>query len=377
MVIFLVANQAHYQQNNRSLALQNHSAKPHLKQNFNFISDPAKRVRLNKNSALATRKYRSTLSSFNIDNPDSEHALRVHLTQINASLANQKLIQNFNHTNCKNFTSAHASQVHLTQNQLAFAQPSHTLKVNTPNYTNSNHDFASRVRFTHNKLTPAGYNPLVIDKQYISHNLNASIATHTNNYQIQSKLASHSTNTVNTPLQIEPQIALFETPNTGKAPLAYQNQSQFTKLSHCNLQIKNKPQIATIISTQKSNTLNNSRAQLVNNKKSLFAQAQSEIQSSSLSSINLFENSKISSKMSQQVLSIEGKSASNRSSRTSPCVSFNDNPTPNTPRRSSSHSNLSTPLTDSPQELSCEKVVGKVFNKGLIASLTSKDAVLK
>ena len=174
--------------NNKSLALQNHSAKPLLKQNFNFVSDPAKRVRLtNNNSALATRMYRSTLSSFNINNPDKEHALRVRLTQNNASLANQKLIQNFNHTNCKKFTRAHASQVHLTQNQLAFVQPFHTLKVNTPKYTNSNHDFASRVRFTHKNITPAGHNPLVIDKQYISHNLNNSFATHTSNYQIKSK----------------------------------------------------------------------------------------------------------------------------------------------------------------------------------------------
>ena len=73
--------------------------------------------------------------------------------------------------------------------------------------------------------------------------------------------------------------------------------------------------------------------------------------------------------MSQQVSSMKGKSTSTRSSRTSPHVSFTDNPTPNTPRRSSSHSNLSTPLTDN--------VEGKVFNKELIASLTIKDAVLK
>ena len=74
---------------------------------------------------------------------------------------------------------------------------------------------------------------------------------------------------------------------------------------------------------------------------------------------------------------MKGKSTSNRSSRTSPCVSVTENTTPNTPHQSSSHSNISTPLTDSPQVLSVDKVVGKVFNKGLIASLTSKDEVLK
>ena len=81
--------------------------------------------------------------------------------------------------------------------------------------------------------------------------------------------------------------------------------------------------------------------------------------------------------MSQHVSSMKGKSASARSSRTSPRVSFTDNPTPNTPRQSPSPSKISTPLTESPQVLSFDKVVGKVFNKGIIASLTSKDAVLK
>ena len=81
--------------------------------------------------------------------------------------------------------------------------------------------------------------------------------------------------------------------------------------------------------------------------------------------------------MSQQVSSMKGNSTSNRASRTSPRVSFTDNPNPNTPRQSSSHSNINIPLSDSPQVLSFDKVVGKVFNKGLIASLTSKEAVLK
>ena len=42
---------------NKPLAPQNHRLKPFLNQNFNFDSDPAKRVRLTYyNSALATRK---------------------------------------------------------------------------------------------------------------------------------------------------------------------------------------------------------------------------------------------------------------------------------------------------------------------------------
>ena len=81
--------------------------------------------------------------------------------------------------------------------------------------------------------------------------------------------------------------------------------------------------------------------------------------------------------MSQQASSMKGKSASNRANRASPRLSFTDNPTTNTPGQSSLLSNLSTLLTDSPQVISLEKMVGKVFNKGLIASLTSKNAVLK
>ena len=166
---------------------------------------------------------------------------------------------------------------------------------------------------------------------------------------------SHNTNTINTPLQIEPQIALFKTQNTGKASIAFRNQHKFTELRHFNLSITNKPQISPLISTQKSHSLNNSRAQLVNNRKSLFAQTLSEIQLSSSSSISYIENSTISSKMSQQVSAMKDKSTSNRSSRTSPRISFTDNATPNRPRQTSLHSIISTPLTDSPQVLSFEK----------------------
>ena len=81
--------------------------------------------------------------------------------------------------------------------------------------------------------------------------------------------------------------------------------------------------------------------------------------------------------MSQQVSAMKGKSTSTRPNRNSPRVSFTENTTPNTPRQSSSHSNISTTLTDSPQIFSFQKVVGKFFNRGLLAYLTSKDAVLK
>ena len=222
--------------------------------------------------------YHSNLPSFTTINSDSEHALRVRLTQTKATHAKQNPNQNIYHNNCTNFDSTHAPQIHLTKNQLAPAQQFYTLNLNTPNHSISYYDFDSRDCSTNNKLTLAWHDPHLFNQPYISHNSNALFATHTNNHQIKSKLASHSTNTINTPLQIEPQIALFETQNTGKVSFAYQNQHQFTELSHFNLSITNKAQIPSLICTQMSRTLNKSRAQLVNNKKSLFAQTQSEIQ---------------------------------------------------------------------------------------------------
>ena len=189
---------------NKPLALQNHSLKPFLNQNFNFDSDLAKRVRLaDYNSALVTRKYSSPLSSFTIKNQYSEHSSRVRLTQNIKSLTDQSYNPDFNHTKCMNFTSAHAERIHSTQNQLVYAQSSHTPKVTTPKYTNFNPDSAAQVCFSHKKLTPAGHNTLLSNQQNISHNSNASFARHVNNYQNRSQFASHSLPIVTTPLQIE------------------------------------------------------------------------------------------------------------------------------------------------------------------------------
>ena len=250
-----------------SLTLQSHSEKSSLKQTHSFVSDAAQRVRLtNNNSALALRMYRSTQLSIETNNSDSERAPRVCLTKNKASLAKQIPNQNSNHINCLKVYSTYASRVHLPQNPLAPAQQFHNLRSNNPNYILSDHDLASQVHFTQNKLTLAGHNPHLNNHPYISHTSKTLFATRTNNHSFNSKLASHSTNTLNTPLQIEPQVPLFETNNTRKAPHVYQNQQQFTELSHFNLSIKNKPQISSLISTQKSHTLNNSLAQLVNKK---------------------------------------------------------------------------------------------------------------
>ena len=104
---------------------------------------------------------------------------------------------------------------------------------------------------------------------------------HVNYFQNRSQFASHNLPIVTTPLQIESQI----NSNTGKASLAYQIKPQFTQIRHSNLSITNKSHIPTLFSTQNSYILNNSRAQLTNNKKSLFAQILPEIQLSSSSSI--------------------------------------------------------------------------------------------
>ena len=205
------------------------------------------------------------------------------------------------------------------------------------------------------------------------HSSDASFAKQVTKYQIHSKFASHSLPFTITPVQIESQMLV----KTRKASLAYQNTPKFAPISHSHLSIKNQPQIPTFFSKLHSKTLNNSRAQLTNNKQVLFAQTQLEIQLSSSLSINLTEKIQLSSTMSQQASPLKVKSISSRTTRASPRVSFTDNVTTSTPRRFSSHSNLSTPLTDSPQVMSFERVVGKVFSKGLIAPLTSKDAVLK
>ena len=307
----------------KPLALQNHSLKPFLNQKFNFDSDPAKRVRLaDSNSAPATRKYSSHLSSFKINNQHSEHASRVRLTQNIKSLADQNYNPDFNHSNCMNSTSAHAKRVNLTQNQLVYAQSNHTPKVTTPKYTQFDPGSAARVLFSHNKLTPAGHNTRLSNQQNISHNSNASFAMHVNNYHNRSQFASHSLPSLIIPLQIEPQI----NSKIGKASLAYQNKLQFTSITHSHLSITNKSHIPTLFSTQISHILNNSRAQLTNNKKSLFAQIQPEIQLSSSLSIKLIEKTQTSSKMSQQASSMEGKSVSTRANRSSPRVSFTDKP---------------------------------------------------
>ena len=187
------------------------------------------------------------------------------------------------------------------------------------------------------------------------HSSDASFAKQVTKYQIHSKFASHSLPFTIKPLQIESQVLV----ETGKASLAYQNTPKFAPMSHSHLSIKNQSQIPTFFSEPHSNNLNKSRAQLTNNKQVLFAQTQPEIQLSSSLSINLIEKTQLSSTMSQQASSLKGKSISSRTTRASHRVSFTDNATTSTPRRSSSHSNLSTPLTNSPQVVSFEKVVGK------------------
>ena len=78
-----------------------------------------------------------------------------------------------------------------------------------------------------------------------------------------------------------------------------------------------------------------------------------------------------------QVSTTKGKSELRSSSGTSPRESLATDTVPQTPRQSQSHSNLSTPLTDSPQTFAFDRVIGKDLNENLIASLTIIGAVLK
>ena len=134
-----------------------------------------------------------------------------------------------------------------------------------------------RVRLTQNKLPPDRHKTHFLSQSHNKHTSIASFAIQTSTHQINSALASHRTNTFNSLLHIESQIQQFETKNTKKAPLAYKNQLQFDELGHFYLSITNEPQIPFLISTKFSNTLNTSRAQLINKEKSLFCQIQSEI----------------------------------------------------------------------------------------------------
>ena len=103
----------------------------------------------------------------------------------------------------------------------------------------------------------------------------------------------------------------------------------------------------------------------------LFAHSKSQKQSDP-NSIKFLSNS---TNMNQSS-SLRNQSPRQTSHRVFLRVSFNTNSPLNTLRRSHSISNLSTPLTDSPQFFSFEKLAGKIFNKRIIESLTCKDAVL-
>ena len=328
-----------------NLAPRNNSSKFCSKQTSNLDINSAQHVRLtNDSSNLAARKYNSNVTSFKFNHLYSTHAPHVHLTNNTKSIADQKHNLYLHSTNSIICTSAHDQRVHSSQNDSVFAHTYPTSKVNTSNLINTTSDLASRVRFSFNNLTPARHNTLLFSQKTRMHSSDDSFAKQVTNYPIHSKFASHSLPFTTNPVQIESQMLV----NTRKASLAYQNTSKFTPLSHSHLSIKNQPQIPTLFSEPHSNTLNNSRAQLTNNNQVLFAQTQPEIQLTSSLSINLIEKTQLSSTMSQQASSLKGKSISSRTTRASPRVSFTDNATTSTPRRSSSHSNLSTPLTDSP-----------------------------
>ena len=287
---------------NELFAPRNNSLKLFSKQNSNFDIKSAQRVRLtNVSSDLAAQKYNSNVTSLKFNNQYSKHASRVHLTQNIKSLADQKYNPIFNPTNSINCTSAHDQRVHSTQNESVFAHTYPTSKVNTYKLINTNSDLASRVRFSFNKLTLARHNTLLNTQKIRLHSSDASFAKQVTKYQIHSKFASHSLPITIKPLQIESQMLV----ETGKASLAYQNTPKFASISHSHLSIKNQSQNPTLFSNPNSNTLNNSRAKLTNNKPVLFAQTKLEIQLSSSLSIDLIEKTQLSSTMSQQASSLK------------------------------------------------------------------------
>ena len=268
-------------------APRNNSSKLCSKQTSNFdIKSAAQRVRLtNVSSNLAAPKCNSNVTSFKFNHPYSKHASRVHLTHNTKSFADQKYNSIFNPTNSINCTSAHDQRVHSTQNDSVFAHTYPTSKLNTSKLNNTTSGIASRVRFSFKKLTPARHNSLLNTQKTRMHSSNAFFAKQVTKYQIHSKFASHSQPFTINPVQIESQMLV----ETRKASLAYQNTPKFAPISHSHLSIKNQPQTPTFFSKPHSNTINNSPAQLTNNKQVLFAQTQPEIQLSSSLSINLTE----------------------------------------------------------------------------------------
>ena len=165
---------------------------------------------------LAPQSPSSDLPLKNNHNFIGDNAMRVRLTQNNSTLAKQNSNPNFLPFKCTNFDSPHASRVHLNQNQLSSAQHSNTFKPNTANHNFFYCAFDPRVRCTQNKLTLTRHIPLILKQPHIKHNSNALFAIHASKHQNKSPLALHITNTINMPLQIEIQIALFETQNSGR-----------------------------------------------------------------------------------------------------------------------------------------------------------------
>ena len=185
-------------------------------------------------------------------------------------------------------------------------------------------------------------------------------------------LAAHTTNTIYSTLQNMLQIPNFASQNTNQGSLACQNPLKFHELKQSELSIKLKSHIPFQFNTKNSNHFHNSSAQLVINKNLFIA-----LSYSTNVSDKCYIDSIINSSTTSQISAMKGKSATKTSARTSPRVSFTMDTVPNTTRQSPSHSKISTPPTDRPQVLTFVKVVGKVFNKEFIQSLTRKDAVLK
>ena len=80
---------------------------------------------------------------------------------------------------------------------------------------------------------------------------------------------------------------------------------------------------------------------------------------------------------SQRSTSPNDSRAANQRKELSTNTRAANSPSIKTPTSPTHSSDASTPLTPSPHVATFEYIVSKIFNKSLIASLTSKDAVLK
>ena len=274
-----------------------------------------------------------------------------------------------------------------------------TTKIETHN---SAHQFTPKFESLNNSINSISTRAMQVCEHVFNHSLASRNHTSNSSYQLNNlKFAPlASQNPLSTPLALQNTI-------NNKQLIQIRNKVAYAQHKHQITQLKLPP--------IESHSENNSKSHHPEFKSVLFAPCRSRIQSHSsnlknftksssiIKDINLIANSMPSkkritrvrfndtSRAADQPSTSENvtRTASTRSNSSSttrtanqrpqtisipPATSMAHNITPTSPTHSS---NASTPLTPSPHVPTFDYIVSKIFSKTLIASLTSKDAVLK